>query len=94
MSSCGLRLFCLECGFRSEACERLLREGRCAKPKVYTTGGASRRAMFRMWKLEREKTKHEASVVSAGLSEKKRAKKTCRDASDVAEKCFEDEWLD
>lgn len=98
MSSCGLRLFCLECGFKSEACERLRREGRCAEPKVYTTGAASRRAMLRMWKRDIDEKKRVvvAERRQAEKAERSRRKynNACRDSSDVAEGCFEDEWLD
>lgn len=92
MSSCGLRLFCFECGFKSEACERLRRDGRCAKPKVYTTGGASRRAMFEMWKRDVENKKR--GVVGVVAEKGRKKNNECCDSSDIADGCFEDDWLD
>ena len=55
MSASPIRMFCLECGFKSRACARLTRDGRCPSPKVYTIDDTSRRAVARMWRREREK---------------------------------------
>lgn len=89
MASCAVRMFCLECGVKSTACERLRREGRCAKPKVYTTDGASHLAVLELWKKREREGKR-----TVERKMKKRERNACRDSSDVAAGCFEDDWLD
>jgi len=90
MSACAaVRMFCLKCGTKSDACDRLKREGRCAKPKVYTADVASERAMLKMWKRSERDQKR-----TVEKKREKRARNACRNSSDVADGCFEDDWLD
>ena len=85
MSASPIRMFCLECGFKSRACARLTRDGRCPSPKVYTIDDTSRRAVARLWRRERKKKDDETTTTTTT---------TCRDPSDVKDGCFEDDWLD
>lgn len=93
MSASPIRMFCLECGFKSRACARLTKDGRCPSPKVYTIDDTSRRAVARLWRREREKKDEKRD----GREERRRrddATTGCRDTSVVKDGCFEDDWLD